>query len=243
MFQDIYTIFSKEFASYFRTRLAYFILLVYALVSFSSAFYGAGFFELPNSSLFSFFYFQPEIFIILIPALTMKLWADEYRYGTAELLLSQPIGYLSMVLGKFFAAWVFCLLMLVVSLPLWLSAAQIIDLDNLNIASSYLACILVSAALCAIGAMVSAFNTSPVAAYLLSLAAIMFIKLVNFDTLFKSAGIRGDFWLRISRSLSFDNHYNNLISGQLFTSDLVYFLSLTIFALWLNTAAVSYKRS
>lgn len=243
MFQGTLSILGKEFSSYFRTRMACFILLVYTVLSVATAFYSGRFFDLVNYNLQSFFFYQPEIFTILIPAVTMRLWADERRTGTLELLLSQPLSYTSMALGKFLAAWAFCALMLSFTLPLWFSAAEIVPLDNDNILASYVACLFVAGALCAVGSTVSAFNSNPVSAYLMSLACILIIKLVNFDTLLRTAQISGELSVRIARSLNFDNHYFNIISGQLTWSNAVYFITLMLTALWINVAAVEYKRS
>lgn len=243
MFQGTLSIFGKEFSSYFRTRMAYFILLVYTVLSMATAFYSSRFFDLVNHNLQSFFFYQPEIFTILIPALTMRLWADERRAGTLELLLSQPLSYTAMVLGKFLAAWAFCALMLAFTLPLWFSAAEFVPLDNHNILASYVACLFVAGALCAVGSAVSAFNSNPVTAYLMSLAVILIIKLVNFDAVLQMAQIPPELSVRIARSLNFDNHYFNIISGQLTWSNAVYFITLMLGALWINIAAVEYKRS
>ena len=105
-------ILEKEFYAYFRTSLGHFIIGVYLLLSMLSAFYGGYFFEVNNNALPSFFMFQPDVFALIVPAITMKLWADEYKSGTIELLLTQPVNAFTLVLGKFFAAWLFCTLLL-----------------------------------------------------------------------------------------------------------------------------------
>lgn len=243
MAHDIFCIFLKEFNSYFRTRLAYFIMAIYVVLSMVTTFYTGYYFQLVNDNLYSFFYFQPEIYTLLIPALTMKLWADERRYGTLELLLSQPASHTSMVLGKFFAAWAFCVLMISLSLPLWASTAQITSLDNLNIIYSYAACLLTAGALCAVGCVVSSFNSNPISAYLLSLGACMLLKLSNFDYFIKKAQVSNELLIRMSQSLNFDRHFINIISGQISWSDGIYYLSVIVFALWLNVASIEYKRS
>ena len=96
------------------------------------------FFAYDNSGLISFFTYQPEIFVVLMPAATMRLWADERRSGTIEFLLTQPVDYTAVVLGKFMAAAVFGLLMLALTLPFALYASTLVDLDMLNVLSAYL---------------------------------------------------------------------------------------------------------
>ena len=101
------TVFYKEFAGYFRSGNAYIILGVYALLSFAATFYVGGYFTLDNTSLASFFLYQPEILTVLMPAVTMRSWTDERRHGTVEYLLTQPVDHASAVLAKFAAAWLF----------------------------------------------------------------------------------------------------------------------------------------
>ena len=112
MFYQLRAVMQKEFAGYFRTPTAYIIIAVYLVLSMFATFYSAYFFAYDNSGLISFFTYQPEIFVVLMPAATMRLWADERRSGTIEFLLTQPVDYTAVVLGKFMAAAAFGLLML-----------------------------------------------------------------------------------------------------------------------------------
>ena len=107
MFYQLRAVMQKEFAGYFRTPTAYIIIAVYLVLSMFATFYSAYFFAYDNSGLISFFTYQPEIFVVLMPAATMRLWADERRSGTIEFLLTQPVDYTAVVLGKFMAAAVF----------------------------------------------------------------------------------------------------------------------------------------
>ena len=243
MMINVFNIFCKEFGSYFRSGMAYFMLMIYAVLSMVAAFFGGYYFQLSNYNLFSFFYFQPEVFTLLIPALTMKLWADERRFGTLELLLSQPLGYTELVAGKFLAAWGFCLLMLLASVPLWITTAQYMTLDNQNILFGYFSCLLAAGALCAIGCTVSSFSANPVTAYIAALAVCLLLKVVNFDFILKSAAAGSDLFIRISHSLNFDSHFASMISGQINAGSIAYFIILTLLGLWLNVVSIGYKRS
>lgn len=107
---------------------------------------------------------------MLIPAVTMRSWTDERRQGTVEYLLTQPVGYASAVLAKFAAAWLFGVLMLSVSLPFWLWTSFLTPLDNLNILSAYLVCILIIGTFSALGCAVSAFNGNTVIAYIITIS-------------------------------------------------------------------------
>lgn len=242
MLHDVFCIFKKEFSSYFRTKLAYFVMIIYASLSLLTTFYSGHYFELSNLNLFSLFYFQPEIFTIIAPALTMKLWADERRFGTLELILAQPLSYTSLVLGKFLAAWLFCGLLLVLTSSLWLTTSFLGATDNLNIFCNYLAIFLVIGAVCAIGCVVSSFNYNPIVAYIMSVFVLWILKLFNFDYFIKAAKISNELLIRMSQSLNFDRHFENIISGQPAFNNLVYFVSIIAFALWLNVISVEYKR-
>lgn len=242
MLHDIICIFKKEFGSYFRTKLAYFILMIYAVLSSLIAFYTGNYFELNNFNLFSLFYFQPDIFAILVPALTMKVWADERRFGTLELILAQPLSYTSLVIGKFMAAWLFCGLMLILTTSLWATTSFLSTTDSLNIFSNYLACFLVAGAICAVGCAVSSFNSNPILAYIIAVFVVWLLKLSNFDYLLKAAKLSNELLVRISQSLNFNYHFENIISGQVTSGNLIYFASIIVFALWLNVVSIEYKR-
>ena len=172
MFYQLRAVMQKEFAGYFRTPTAYIIIAVYLVLSMFATFYSAYFFAYDNSGLISFFTYQPEIFVVLMPAATMRLWADERRSGTIEFLLTQPVDYTAVVLGKFMAAAAFGLLMLALTLPFALYASTLVDLDMLNVLSAYLATVLAIALLTAAGCLVSVFNTNAVLAYLFSVFVV-----------------------------------------------------------------------
>lgn len=243
MLHSVSVIFQKEFTGYFRSRLAYFIIGAYAFLSMLATFYLGAFFDLNNSELFSFFYFQADIFSLLVPALTMRLWADERRSGTMELLLAQPISYSSIVVGKFLSAWVFCWLLLLTSFPFWYNISQEFPLDNLNILSSYLACFLVTGILCALGCAVSAFNKSPVIAYIMTLFICWIVMVGNFDFIIQSLDISNIYLIRMVHSLNFMKHYQDLITGQVGLDNIIYSLSLIFLPLWLNVITVEYKKN
>ncbi len=242
MSKQICLIFQKEFASFFRTRLAYFILGIYLFLSMFCTFYLGLYFNVINANLFSFFYFQVNILMLLIPALTMRLWADEYKTGNIELLLTQPLSYTAVVIGKFLSAWGLCLLLLICSAPLWLFTALNISTDNLNILTSYFGCFLISGSMCAVGCMVSAFNKSPIVAYLASVLLLTLIIIVDYNFVFNTFSFPGNLAIRFTQSLNFFYHQSTLLSGQIGVDNIIYYLSITVFALWLNRITIEYKR-
>ena len=233
---------SKEFHAYFRSSLGYFLISVYILISMLSTFFSGYFFAVGNFSLNSFFMFQPDVFTMLVPAITMKLWADEYKTGTIELLLTQPVSFISLVLGKFFAAWSFCCVMLICTFPFWLSTSFFIKTDNFNILINYLACLWLCGGMCALGCAVSSFCRNPISAYILGLAAIYVVRIANLDYLINIFGFSNELLLKMLKSLNFDAHYQNLISGQLAPDDIFYFVFFISFSLIMNMVAIEYKK-
>lgn len=243
MLYQTYIIFAKEYGGYFRSRLAYFLLGGYAFISMFAALYMGGFFDLNNMELFSFFYFQPDIFALLVPAITMRLWAEERRSGTVEVLLTQPVSYTAVVLGKFFSAWLFCTVLLILTMPFLLPLGGIYPFDYPNIFCAYLGCWFVAGTFCAVGCCVSAFNKSPVIAYIATLVLSLIISSCNFDFLINDFGFSSNVMLRTIQSLNFSKHFQDLSGGQLGLDNIIYYLSMMVLPLWLNVITVEYKKS
>ena len=239
---EIITILKKDFISLFYSRQAYFLIVIYLVLSMVATFFGGGYFQIDNTSLSSFFIYQPELFMIITPALAMRLWADERRYGTLELLLTQPVRPLSVVLGKFFAAWSFCLLLLVLTFPLWKTTSFYIKTDDFHITINYVGCLLVAGFFCGISCCISSFCSGLISAYILSVFFCVVIKQMNFDYLFKQFGISGDILQKIAQSINFDTHYYHILQGQLGINNIMFFGVSIIVFLWFNTIAVDYKR-
>ncbi len=238
----LWCLFKKEFGSYFRTRMAYVLLSVYLLLSMLSVFYRGDYFDLYNRTLFSFFYFQPEILVVLVPVLTMKLWADERRSGTIELLLSEPVDYGTLAAAKILSVWAFCAVMLAATLPLWLVTAWFIPTDVGTILSGYVACLLTGGALAAVGAAVSVQAKNPVTAYLAAFIAGWLMKLADFDWVLRFFKLSDELSFRIATALSFKSHFEDLMLGQPGWDDLGYFVSIILLGWWLNTMIIATKR-
>lgn len=243
MSKQFSAIFKKELAAFFNTSLAYIILVSYILLSMFITFFLGGFFSINNADLFSFFYFQNFVFVILTPAFTMRLWAEERKSGTIEFLLTQPVSLTAIVLAKFFAAWFLCLIMLSLTIPFWIYMNIYFQVDNLNIFSGYLACILTTGAFCALGCMMSSFNSSPVSSYMLTLILNGLIAFGSFSWLIGKIGLSGQISSRIQSALNFDKHYYDIMSGQISPDNILYFILLILFGLWLNVTSIEYKKN
>ena len=119
MMRDLFVCFSKEFKFYFQSKIVYLLLFVYTAMVSSITLYATDFYVNTSVSMYQFFKFQPGILSMIIPALTMRFWADEYKHNTLEVLLTQPISYWAVVLGKFMAAWIVVGIMLLATFGLW----------------------------------------------------------------------------------------------------------------------------
>lgn len=233
---------AKEFYAYFRSSLGYFLILVYLIISMLSGFFGGYFFAVNNNSLSSFFMFQPDAFTMIIPAITMKLWADEYKTGTLEILLTQPVSPWTIVWGKFLASWLFCIVLLLCTLPLWFSTSFLIETDTFNIIINYVACVCLCGAICAIGCAISSFCRNPISAYIITLATIFIIRIANLDAILNMLGFSNELLLKMLKSLNFDAHYQNLVSGHFSPDDILYFVFLISISMIMNMAAIEYKK-
>lgn len=230
------TLFLKEVSSYFRTKLAYFIMLIYALLSMLTSFYLGNFFALPSTDLASLFFFQPDIFALLLPALCIKLWAEENKTGSIEILLTQPVSFFDLVFSKFFACFSVGVLMLTLTFPLWILSGFIVNLDNTTIISSYLACIFAIASLSALSCLVSSFNKSPVIAYIIALFVSWGFIIGNFSFIVSG---QNQVLFRALQSLNFSKNYSDISQGQIGFDNIIYFAVIIALSLWINIYLVS----
>ncbi|HNC70469.1 MAG TPA: ABC transporter permease, partial [Pseudomonadales bacterium] len=148
----------RELAAYFATPLAYVFVLIFLMLSGAFTFYLGGFYERGQADLVAFFSFHPWLYLFLVPALAMRLWAEERKSGTIELLLTLPISRLQAVIGKFLAAWLFTGLALVLTFPLWITVNVLGSPDNGVILASYAGSWLMAAGFIAIGSCMSALT-------------------------------------------------------------------------------------
>lgn len=243
MLSDIFNIFGKEFKSYFRTPIGYIIIGVYLVISMFATFYSSYFFINNNSGLISFFTYQPEILVSIIPAVTMKLWSEERRSGTIEFLLTQPISYTAIVLGKFSAAGIFGIMLLLLTIPFTLYIHFLTEIDLLNVLSGYVGTILSILLLTSIGCLVSAFNTNAILAYLFTVFLGWLLTTINYDFIIAPLfELTESISYRLSQSLNFYPNYQDIIQGELGIDNITYFLSLTVLILWINRCVIEYRK-
>lgn len=245
-FPLVKTIFKREFLAYFNSPLAYVFLFVFLILAnaltFSKGPYLGNFFIRGQADLLSFFMFHPWLFLFLIPAITMRLWAEERKTGTIELLLTLPIPPSYVVVGKFLAAWVFVAIALLLTFPLWITVNYLGHPDNGAILTGYIGSWLMAGGFIAIGLCLSALTKNQVIAFVLT-ATICFIFTVNGTSM-----VGGIFdWLPSSlghflASLSFMNHFHALERGVIEVNDLVFFFSLITLFLFANVVILSLRK-
>src|SRR5487761_1164892 len=163
--RNVLTIFRREFASYFATPLAYVFIVIFLVLAGVLTFFLGDFFERGQADLRPFFMFHPWLYLVLIPALSMRLWAEERKSGTIELFLTLPIRIGEAVLGKFLAAWCFAGIALFLTFPFWITVNFLGHPDNGVILASYAASWLMAGAILAIGAAISASTKNQVVAF------------------------------------------------------------------------------
>src|SRR5882724_12122952 len=171
--RSIGIIFRRELASYFATPLAYIFIVIFLVLAGALAFFVGNFFERGQADLQAFFTFHPWLYLVLIPALSMRLWAEERKSGTVELFLTLPVSMMAAVLGKFLAAWAFAGIALALTFPFWITVNYLGNPDNGVILASYIASFLMAGAFLAIGACLSALTKNQVIAFVIT-AAICF---------------------------------------------------------------------
>ena len=242
IFKDTIICFVKDFSAYFRTGIIYILVPLYALLSVVITLYATDFYANTMVNMQQFFMYQPALMSLFVPALTMRFWTDEYKNNTLELLLSQPIFFLSVVLGKFFAAWFAILLMLISSTPLWGIVAYLTELDNSWIFVNYLVTFFMSGSLCAIAALASSFTFNGLGAFLISVAVCMLFTNISFSSLLARLLPENIAVINLMKTFDFRALYNEMIMGQVSLPAFVYFILMIIFCLALNVETVEYKR-
>jgi len=233
----------RELISYFSTPVAYVFLVVFLVLSGVFTFYIGGLYERGQADLRPFFHALPWLFLFLIPALAMRLWAEERKSGTIELLMTLPISVAESVIGKFAAAWLFSAIAIALTFPLWITVNYLGDPDNAVIFGSYLGALLMAGAYLAIGSCLSAVTKNQVIAFIIAVVVCFLFIFSGFPMvldLFQSWAPQ--FMVNAIAALSFLTHFQNIVKGVLDLRDIIYFLSITIFWLYLNIVIVEMKK-
>jgi len=235
--RNISIIVRRELASYFATPLAYVFIIIFLVLTSLFTFSLGNFYERGQADLQPFFSFHPWLYLFLVPAISMRLWAEERKSGSLELLVTLPVTLMEAVVGKFLAAWAFTAVALALTFPIWITVNYLGNPDNGAIFAAYLGSLFMAGGFLAIGACMSAVTRNQVIAFILAIV-VCFIFLVAGLPIVLDA-FRG--WMAqplvdAIASLSFLTHFRSISKGVIELRDVVYF-ALTI-SVWLVANAI-----
>ena len=233
----------RELAGYFATPVAYVFIVIFLMMAGALTFTLGGFFARGQADLSPFFTFVPWLFLFLVPALTMRLWAEERRLGTIELLLTLPLPQWQAVLGKFLAAWAFCAIALLLTFPLVLTVNYLGEPDNGVIAAGYLGCLLVAGAFLAVGAAMSAMTKNQVVAFVLAVAVCFLFTVAGSPIINDFLSQRLPVLAEAARGLSITERFNSLVRGVIALRDVVFFASFMGFFLFVNAVVIDHRKA
>ncbi len=237
-------IFRREMAAYFATPVAYVFIVMFLVLSGAFTFYLGSFYERGQADLQPFFTFHPWLYLFLVPAISMRLWAEERKSGSIELLMTLPVTMLEAVLGKFLAAWCFCGIALALTFPIWLTVNYLGEPDNGVILAAYLGSLLMAGAFLAIGACISATTRNQVVAFILTVVVCFGFLLSGFPLVLDLfQGWAPQSLTDAIASLSFMTHFTTLMKGIVDLRAVVYFTLVIIFWLIANAVVLDLKKA
>ena len=240
----ISALFRRELKSYFATPVAYVFIVIFLVLISTFTFYLGDFYERGQADLAPFFVFHPWLYLLLVPAIAMRLWAEERKTGSIELLMTLPITPWQAVLGKYLAAWAFTGVALLLTFPIWVTVNYLGDPDNGAIVAAYIGSFLMAGGFLAIGACLSATTSNQVIAFVITVVVCFvflasgFPMVLDFFTSWAPQTLVDGI-----ASLSFLTHFENISKGVIDLRDLIYFGLLISAFLYANTIVLRWKQA
>jgi ABC-2 type transport system permease protein len=242
--RNVGIIMRRELASYFATPVAYVFIVIFLALSSTLTFQLGGFYDRGQADLSPFFNFHPWLYLFLIPALSMRLWAEERMSGSIELLMTQPITLWDAVLGKFFAAWLFSGIALGLTFPIWITVNYLGNPDNGAIFAAYLGSFLLAGGFLAIGSCMSALTRNQVIAFVLSVVVCFLFVVAGFPLVLDwFSGWAPQMLVDAIASFSFLTHFESIAKGVLDIRDLLFFAMLAGFFLLATAIALDLRKA
>ncbi len=237
-------LFRRELQSYFATPVAYVFIVIFLVLMGAFTFYLGNFYERGQADLGPFFIFHPWLYLLLVPAITMRLWAEERKTGSIELLMTLPITPWQAVLGKYLAAWAFTGVALSLTFPIWITVNYLGDPDNGAIVAAYIGSFLMAGGFLAIGACLSATTPNQVIAFVITVVVCFVFLVSGFPMVL-------DFFTSWApqilvdgiASLSFLTHFESISKGVIDLRDLIYFGLLILAFLYANTIVLRWRQA
>jgi ABC-2 type transport system permease protein len=241
---QLWPIFKREFAAYFATPLAYVFIVIFLFTMGVFTFYIGRFYDNGQADLGVFFSYHPWLYLFLVPAISMRLWAEERRTGTMELLLTLPAPLWATVTGKYLAAWAFTGLALLLTFPIWITVNYLGDPDNGVILAGYVGSFLMAGGYLAIGACLSAATNNQVIAFVITVVACFLFTIAG-------APLVLDFfraWAPLTlvtavSSFSFLTHFQAISAGVIDLRDVIFFATLIALFLTANVVIIDLKKT
>ena len=238
--KNIIAITKRELYGYFATPVAYVFLVIFLLLAGLFTFYLGSFYERGQADLSAFFDWHPWLYLFLIPAIAMRLWAEERKNGTIELLMTLPITLMQAVLGKFFAAWIFTAIALFFTFPIWITVNYLGNPDNGVIVSSYCGSLLMAGGYLAIGSCISSLTRNQVIAFVVGIAVCFLFTVsgmpivLNFFSSWAPQAL-----LDTIAAFSFITNFMDMTRGVIDLRNIIFFISLIVGALFLNVIFIN----
>ena len=241
----IKTIAKRELSGYFASPVAYVFIVIFLLLTGFFTFMAGGFFERGEASLVSFFLWHPWLYLFLVPAVGMRLWSEERRMGTMELLLTFPITAWQAIVGKFLASWLFLALALALTFPVWWTVTYLGNPDNGVIFAGYLGSVLMAGAYLAISCMTSAMTRNQVVSFIVSVVICLMLILAGWppvtrlvDQLSESSALT-----EAVAAFSVMTHFEGFQRGVIDSRDVIFFLALIVFSLFTTSVIIRNHRA
>jgi ABC-2 type transport system permease protein len=241
----IKTIAKRELSGYFASPVAFVFIVIFLLLTGFFTFMAGGFFERREASLISFFLWHPWLYLFLVPAVGMRLWSEERRMGTMELLLTFPITAWQAILGKFIASWIFLGIALVLTFPIWITVNYLGNPDNGVIFAGYLASLMMAGAYLAISCMTSAMTRNQVVSFIISVVICLLLILAGWPPVTRLVEqLSESGWLLDTvAAFSVMTHFEGFQRGVIDSRDVIYFLALIVFSLFTTSVIIRNHRA
>jgi ABC-2 type transport system permease protein len=242
---NIKTITKRELGAYFSSPLAYVFIVIFLLLCGFFTFFVGGFFERQEASLVRpFFDWHPWFYLFLVPAVGMRLWAEERRVGTLELLLTMPITSWQAIVGKFLASWLFLALALLLTFPVVVTVNYLGQPDNGVILCGYVGSWLMAGAYLAISCITSSMTRTQVVSFIISVVVCLFLILAGVPPVinFLQQMLPGSL-VELVTSFSVMTHFDGFQKGVLDSRDIIFFLSVIAFSLFTTSVILRTHRA
>jgi len=234
----------REFGGYFGSPVAYVFIVIFLMLCGFFTFSLSQFYEIGQADLRFFFEWHPWIFLFLVPAVAMRLWAEERRTGTIELLMTLPVTLTEVILGKFLAAWLFIGVALLLTFPMVLTAVYLGDPDMGAILCGYFGSFLMAGAYLSVGSMTSAMTRNQVVSFILSVVICLFLVLAGWPPITNILTGWAPVWLvNVVSGFSFMPHFASMERGIIDLRDLCYFFSVIFFMLFANGVILQNRKA